>query len=290
MSLFRLFYLSICNLINHDGVEHAGYMSFLTILSLFPFLVFITALTGFIGNSNIGTELINVIASSLPGDLTQALIPRINEIKDGPPASLLTISVLGTVWTASSSFEGFRTILNRVYHVKTMPSYIFRRVRSIVEFFLMSIFLIIGTIILVSIPYIIDYLKVITVDHSSLKAIFLEIEKIQFYFTGVLRGIYIFCVLFVSLMFVYYQIPNIKIRFWELIPGTIIVIAAWSLCAEILQEYLSLFGQVNIIYGSLGGIIAALLFFFFIHLILIWGAEFNYLYSRSLEKSDKIVT
>jgi membrane protein len=280
MKYFKILYESIYNLIDHDGVEHAGYMSFLTILSFFPFLVFITALTSFFGNLQVGAEIINAINNTLPADLTNALLPRIDEIKNGPPAGLLTISILGAIWTASSSFEGIRTILNRVYHVKTKPNYIFRRISSIIEFFFLSLFLILGTTILYVIPYIIHFLEILTINHKSLKEIFLELQDIQYYFTDSLRAFYIFCVLFFSLILIYYHIPNIKLRFKNLIPGTFLVIVGWSLCAQILKVYISNFDQVNLIYGSLGGIIASLLFFFFVHLILIWGAEFNYLYGH----------
>ena len=279
MKILKLFYQSIYNLIIHDGVEHAGYMSFLTILSFFPFLVFITAFTGFIGNSHIGIELINNIATVLPEDLTKSLLPRVNEIKSGPPASLLTISVLGAVWTASSSFEGLRTIFNRVYQVKTLPSYFTRRVRSILEFFIMSVFLVVGTVILLTIPYFISGIEDLAPKSEIFQHLYQRLVGIEYFFNSFFRYIYIACILFISLIFVYYQIPNAKIQLKDLIPGTILVIIGWFLCAELLSEYISIFEQVNLIYGSLGGIIASLLFFFFIHLILIWGAEFNFLYN-----------
>jgi len=268
-------------LINHDGVEHAGYMSFLTILSLFPFMVFIMAVTGFFGNSVIGIEILGAIVKTLPEDLTQALLPRINEIRNGPPASLLTVSIIGTIWTASSSFEGMRTILNRVYDVKSLPNYFFRRIRSIVEFLIVSFFLIVGTAILVSLPYLLDLLIRLVDDNHSLKNLFVFIRGIEFYFTGILRTILIFIILFLSVLFIYFQIPNAKMKLSEQIPGTILVIILWYICAQCLKLYFIYFNQVNLVYGSLVGIIAALLFFFFIHMILIWGAEFNALYKKS---------
>ena len=104
---------AIANLINHDGVEHAGYMSFITLLSFFPFLIFVMSVTGFIGQSDQGKELIHIILNNMPYYLTQTLNPRIEEIVSGPPTSLLTISILGVIWTSSSTVEGIRTILNK---------------------------------------------------------------------------------------------------------------------------------------------------------------------------------
>ena len=56
---------AISNLIKHDGVEHAGYMSFITLLSFFPFLIFIMSVTGFIGQSDQGKELIHIILDNI---------------------------------------------------------------------------------------------------------------------------------------------------------------------------------------------------------------------------------
>lgn len=277
------------NLVNHDGVEHAGYMSFLTILSLFPFMVFIMAVTGFIGNSILGSEILNAIERTLPADLTQALLPRINEIRSGPPSSLLTISIIGTIWTASSSFEGLRTILNRVYNVGSLPSYFFRRIRSIFEFLIISIVLIVGTAVLIWLPYLLDILQSIIGGNAALDSLFAKIHTIEYYLNGFFRGIFIFIILFLSVSFVYYQIPNTKMKFSQQIPGTVLVVISWYLCAQCLRLYFTYFNQVNVIYGSLVGIIAALLFFFFIHMILIWGAEFNYLLSCKEQKNDEPV-
>ena len=279
-NILKICYEATNKLIDHDGVEHAGYMSFLTILSLFPFMVFIMAVTGFLGNSIIGAEILGSIEKAFPPDLTQALLPRINEIRNGPPASLLTVSIVGTIWTASSSFEGMRTILNRVYDVKSLPNYFFRRIRSIIEFLIVSVFLIIGTAILVSMPYLIDLLEKLVSGNQSLKSLFSSLGSMEYYFTGIFRTILIFIILFLSVIFIYFQIPNAKMKLSEQIPGTILVILLWYLCAQCLRLYFTYFNQVNLVYGSLVGIIAALLFFFFVHMILIWGAEFNALYKN----------
>jgi len=45
---------------------------------------------------------------------------------------------------------------------------------------------------------------------------------------------------------------------------------------------LSQFNQVNLLYGSLGSVIATLLFFYVINLIFIYGAELNYLLKLAL--------
>ena len=115
----------------HDGIEHAGYLAFLGLLSLFPFLVFLVAIIGLVGQGSTGAAFISAVLKSMPVNLAGALTPRIEEIISGPPQALLTVSILGAIWTASSAVEGIRTVLNRAYHVATPPAYLFRRTLSI---------------------------------------------------------------------------------------------------------------------------------------------------------------
>ncbi len=74
------------NTVYHDGIELAGYLAFLSVLALFPFLVFVLALAGFVGEGKAGTEFIQLLTAVLPPDMMKALVPRIAEIISGPPA------------------------------------------------------------------------------------------------------------------------------------------------------------------------------------------------------------
>ena len=53
------------NLIKHDGIEHAGYMAFISLLSLFPFLVFFIAFAGFVGQSSLGAYFLQHLGGVL---------------------------------------------------------------------------------------------------------------------------------------------------------------------------------------------------------------------------------
>ena len=130
-----IFRISVLDTIRQDGIEHAGYLAFLSIFSLFPFLIFLISIVGFFGASEIGAQIVHTILSAAPREMAEALAPRINEIISGPPQSFLTIAIIGVIWTASSSVEGCRTILNRAYRIAFPPPYLWRRFISILEFF-----------------------------------------------------------------------------------------------------------------------------------------------------------
>jgi membrane protein len=260
----------------HDGIEHAGYLAFLALLSIFPFLVFMFSIAASLGRQEIGAEFIAELQLIFPDDVALALMPRINEIISGPPQSLLTIAIIGIIWTASSAVEGLRTILNRAYRVMNPPIYIYRRLLSIAQFIVLTFIVIVATFFLTFAPNIIDHIEKITEFQINFGD---DIEFFRFYVSAFL--------IFISIATSYYVLPNIKQSWLAVLPGAIIALIFWLIAAYIFSSYIAYYRQFNVVYGSLAGIIITLLFFYVLGVIYIFGAEFNYFYERS--KGHKII-
>lgn len=260
------------NLVENDGIELAGYLTFLSLLALFPFLVLIVAGAGFIGEGEIGTRFLELIITHLPSEAVMAIKPRLDEIMSGPPQGLLTVSILGAIWTSSSAVEGMRTVLNRAYEVSNPPTYIFRRFMSMLQLVLFSIVIIVVMSITVLSPLLIDYLEFIL--QREITNEFTDLWNQYFlYFGGIL--------LFMTVANLYYFLPNIKQSLLAVVPGAILAVIFWMGGAALFTFYVSNVEQVNIIYGSLGSFIATLLFFFILNVIFIYGAEFNHLINKA---------
>ena len=149
-----LIYKAGDNAVEHDGIEHAGFLSFMGILAIFPFLVFLVAILGVLGQTNIGADFIQNLIENAPPNILAAIIPRIEEILNGPPQALLTISIVGTLWTSSSMVDGLRVSLNKAYHVYTPPNYWLRRIMSILQIIILVLILIFAMLALVFVPLI----------------------------------------------------------------------------------------------------------------------------------------
>lgn len=280
LDIYKFNKKAIVNLINHDGVEHAGFMAFVTLFSFFPFLIFVMAFTSFIGSSEYGKEIINLILSNMPEYLGNTLEPRISEIISGPPNGLLTLSILGVIWTSSSTVEGLRTILNKIYHVKTLPAYITRRLLSIVQFIIITIIMVFSMFILVLVPIIYEeisrvlYLKPVFDTFGDLTgSMFNPIWNNARYMVFIMM-------LFMGVTFLYKIIPNIKLTIRSIIPGAILVTVLWVISGSLMSKYIYIFSQLNFVYGSLAGFVITMLFFYIMHIIFIYGAEVNYLINQ----------
>ena len=265
--------------IKHDGIEHAGYLSFLLMLSIFPFLVFFMAIVGKLGSVYIANNLVEIIVNSTLVNFIEALRPRIMEITSGPPQGLLTVAILSAIWTASSIFEALRAILNKAYRVNEQPAYVLRRLFSIFEFILIITMTILIMFIFGVLPSLMSKISSY-LDFDSANVIkFIESETKQIrYF--ILLGYGYFLV-----SFLYYFLPNKKQKFLWTFPGTISVILGWTFFTKLFKYYVVSFSQINVIYGSITGIIIALLYFYFCSVIFIFGAELNYQLETKLKNS-----
>jgi membrane protein len=264
---------SVVDTINHDGIEHAGYLAFLLLLALFPFLVFIVSIIGVLGQGTAGTEFTNWILEALPRNLTAALQPRIVEIVSGPPQGLLTVSILGAIWTASSAVEGLRTVLNRAYRVHTPPAYWLRRSLSVLQLLVFTFIMISAMLLVVTVPIVLHWLETLIGIHLIPEGSNHLNRMVLTTSVGMM---------FAAVSAIYYTIPNIRQSVLSVVPGAALVVVLWIGAAFLLTSYISNFQQVNLIYGSLGGMIASLVFFYLCNMIFIFGAEFNYHVAHTL--------
>jgi len=225
---FKAFIRAIYDVIRHDGVEHAGYLSFITILSLFPFLIIFISLAGALGDLPIVEEFIKLFLNSLPKYVENAIQPRIHEIISGPPQSIMTVAILGALWTASSFIEGLRTILNRAYRVSSPPPYLLRRLLSILQFILMTIMVILILVILLVLPPLLT--KFFHITGININDIFITIENYQ-----ILKNIGVLVVLLSFVVSLNFFVTNIKLSVKELLPGSVLVVCGWLLAGKSLR-------------------------------------------------------
>ncbi len=255
------------NMTMNFGIETAGYLTFVLLLSLFPYLILMVSAAGLVGQGETGREYIQLFLDHLPSEAAGTLAPRISEIINGPPQELLTFAILGAIWTASSGIEGVRGMLNRAYRVSAPPAYLMRRLTSIVQIILLTFLIVAVIVLLVTIPILARYLT----EFTGIVIPF-ELQKfIASYF--VVFGI---AALFLIVASMYYVLPNVKQTLWRVIPGALLVVALWVFGALGVSFYLTKISQLTPVYGSLSGFIATLIFFYIMTLIFIYGAEFNH--------------
>lgn len=248
-----------------DGFIHAGNLAYLSIVSLFPFLILATAVTQLLGNSADGARTVATILQRLPPDIRSVLSAPIQEVLTLRTGPLLWAGAAVGLWTAASYIETIRDILRRAYGVKySAPFYTYR---------LMSIGVILGAVVLLMIAF--GATVAMASVHEVITRVIPASEGV-----GHMLGLYrlvppltlflSFYLLFVALTPKRYR--SLKCRKW---PGALLVTSWWLATAWLLPKVIALFGGYGLTYGSLAGVVVTLLFFFIVGLGVVAGAELN---------------
>jgi len=251
-------------LVRHEGLELSGYMAFTAILSLFPFLIFAVALAGFIGTAEGAENVVASIFNYAPREVASVLAPVVRNVVAQRRGDLLTFGIAFALWSASSGVEAFRLLLNRSYEVRETRSAWWLRLQSIV-------FVVIGALLLVTVSVAIVLGPLIDrlIGYIGGPAAIGEDIRVLVRYgmaIGVTTG---------SLIALHVFLPNRHMRLREIWAGTLVTTAlllggafGFSLYVENLTHY-------DLTYGSLGGVILTLLFFYVSAIIFAFGAEIN---------------
>ena len=91
----------------------------------------------------------------------------------------------------------------------------------------------------------------------------------------VVRYLLALLLLYGVIALLYQWLPNRRLRGHEILPGAAVTVIAWLITASLFSLYLQNLGRFSVTYGSLGGIVVTLMFFYLSAAIFIFGAELN---------------
>jgi membrane protein len=259
---WRLLWPAFDHFINDKGFIYAGYIAFASLFALFPFLIFLLTLAGFLGQSEAAAASIELGLEILPPEVAAVLRPVIDEVRDNASRGLLTVSIALTLWFSSSGFESLRSAVNLAYDVEREPSFLWSRLQSILLTIVSAVIVILAMLALVIGPLI-----------TRLIAFLTESEIVEPGTITLARhalGILLLLGLFAGL---YLVLPAVRVRLVEVLPGAVVAVALWVASAKIYSLYLQNLGRYTVTYGSLAGIILTLFFFYISAIVFILGAQ-----------------
>jgi membrane protein len=262
---------AIVHFIDDGGTVLAGSIAFTSLFALFPFLIFLTTLAGEFGQEEAAREFIDLALEGLPPEVASAIRPAIDQVVEVRRTGLMTISILVTVWTASSGLEALRTALNYAYGIEEPRPIWWRRLQSIALTIVISISILVLMIVVVAGPFIWDFLV----------HLFKVPESWGWIYTGA-RYLFAVLLLYVVVALLYEWLPNRHLHRHEILPGAAVTVVMWLITASLFSLYLQNLGRFSVTYGSLGGIVVTLMFFYLSAAIFIFGAEINGAWRRAV--------
>lgn len=268
---------SVEDLMCNRTLAYAAGLAYYFFLSLFPLLIFMAAALSYVPIPNLFDQIVNLMARFVPAQAMQMVQPIIKSVLRPPGTGLLSFGVIGTLWVASSGFSSLIDSLNTAYDVPETRAYWKTRLLAI------ALTLIVGSLVVVGLgvtllgPNFAEHLS----HHVHLSALFVD-------FWPATRWAIIFGSIVLAVELLYYLAPNVKQKFLFTLPGALIGVCAWILISLGFGIYVRKFANYNATYGTLGGVIALMFWFYLSSVAILVGAEINAELIKAAGKKLKI--
>jgi membrane protein len=248
--------------------DWAAALTYYAVLALFPALIVLVALVGLLGQypqtTNALLDIVDRVGPSSAVDTFRGPVEGVVKSKGGAGA-LLSIGLLGALWSASGYIGAFIRASNIVYEREEgRPFYKLRPVQLAVTLVGVIALALVAVGIVVTGP----------LARAVGDAVGLGSTAVTVW--GVAKWPVLLLIVMAMVAGLYYVAPNVRQpRFRWVSPGGILAVLAWILASLLFGFYVANFGSYNKTYGSLAGVVIFLLWLWITNLALLFGVEFD---------------
>ncbi len=248
-----------------DGWAIASHLAMSTLTSLFPFLIFVTAVAGFIGSGNLAEAATSLIFDVWPRQVAAPIATEIHNVLTTPHGSLLTIGALLAVYFSSSGVEAFRIGLNRAYGVRERRTWWLLRLESIA-------YVLVGALALLALAFLVVLAPLIWTAIVSYAP---EAAPLGNMVTAARFGL-VSLILVLSLVIAHKWLPAERRTFLQIAPGIALTVVLSLVFSWLFGFYLADYARNYVTtYGGLASVMIALVFLYALSSIFVYGGELN---------------
>lgn len=275
VSLFRIMAIFLNKVRKTDVFERAYGVAFNLTLSVFPAIIFFFALLAFLPVVD-DVQTMAFLREVLPLSIYRLMDTTIHDILSRPRGGLLSFGVVFALFLATSGMVSLMSAFNRIH--QSIEKRSFLKTRGIATFLtlILAVVLVMAIALLVVGQVFIDW-----VYHQNAL-----LEVSTFYLIVVLRFLIMFMFFLFGISSMYYLGPSIKQRWSFFSPGSLLA-AFFCLAASFLfSAYITNFQMYNKIYGSIGALIALMIWIYMISAIILLGYTVNASIDVALDRKE----
>ena len=261
-----------------QAAQASAGLAYYSIFSIFPLLlVFIAAGSYFIDTKQVFNVVTQFIQQALPIS-RQIINENLQQILQARGTAGI-ISIVTLLWSASGMFTNLAFNINLAWSRATRRNYLQNR--------LVGLWMIAGLIALIVLSLILSWitqrLPLMNISQASPSALVL---------LRVLSAFGSWLMIFLVFLTLYHWIPTMHVTWNATLWGALLASLAWKVVTTSFAWYLdSRFGRYQLVYGSLGAIVAFLFLIYMISLITLFGAHLSAaIESWEREKVEAVVT
>lgn len=238
------------------------------LFALFPFFLFLAALSSFVarwmGNEDPTSQIIQGIGTAVPGEAPGMLETELRAIFENRNGGLLSVGAIVALWAASTATKSVMKAMNRAYNVEESRSFLQRQVLALGLSVLAGAAFLVAAVLLLAGPLVVEGLSS-AAGLGDEGALLVNVARIPF----------VLLLLFLAVVFIYRVKPAVRIPFRWLSPGALAFVVVWVVATIGFSLYLANFANYGATYGSLGGVIILLTWFYITAFVMVLGGELN---------------
>ncbi len=256
----RVFYAVLAD----DCFGQAAQLAYYFLFALFPFLLFLITLLGYIPIPNLLDHLMDFLGRASPAEALALVRDHLHSLVNNPHSGLLSFGIIVALWTAASAVSAIMSGLNRAYGVEESRPW--WRVRGLAMLLVigLSLFMIAATVLLMFGPQLGNWLA----SEVGLGDVFALVWNI-------LRWPVTIMLLMIGLAILYYFAPDVSQRWRWVTPGSMFAVIGWIIVSLGFSYYVANFSSYNATYGGIGAVIILLTWFYLTAAFILIGGKIN---------------
>ncbi|MEC1748293.1 YihY family inner membrane protein [Bacillus mojavensis] len=258
----------------HEGQSKSAELAYFFLLSLFPFLIFMLTLTAYLPIST--DDVLGVVKQYAPGSAMSLVESITHQTLNDRNGGLLSFGIIAALWSASNGMNSIVRSLNHAYEVEENRSFIIVRLTSI----FLTIAMVFTILVALLLPVFGRQIGLLAADFVGASDLFLSI------WTAIRWGVSPL-VLLIVFSALYIIAPNKKLSLRFVMPGALFAAIGWIVVSTLFSFYVSTFANYSATYGSIGGIIVLMIWFYLSGILIILGGEINALLHKRKKLPDE---
>ncbi|MBA4271727.1 MULTISPECIES: YihY/virulence factor BrkB family protein [Pseudomonas] len=263
LPLHRVMVRTVTEFIDDEMSTYASALAYQMLFSLFPFILFLIALIGFLHLPDFFSWLRLQSELVLPPQALEQVNPVIDQLQQSK-GGLLSVGIVIALYTASAGVRLMMSAMNAAYDVVEGRPVWKRFPLSIVYTVGIAGMLLVAAALMVLGPQVMGWI-----------AAQVGLEEFIVTLWTIARWPVIVILMMVAVALIYYVMPDVKQEFRFITPGSVLAVVVWIIASLGFAFYVKTFANYNAMYGSIGAIIVLLLYFYISAAVLLLGAEMN---------------
>jgi membrane protein len=242
----------------------AAQQAYYFFFALFPALLFVIAVASFFPLQTLIDGVVQMIGRVAPSEVVTIITDSMRELSKRNSGGILTFAFLVTIWSSSGAMVSIITTLNAAYDVTESRAWWRARLTAIALTVGMAVFILASMFLVIAGP---------TVAESVASR--MRLGPAFTWTWLILQWPVVFALAATAIGLVYYFAPDVEQDWVWITPGSILATLLWLVVSLGLKLYYQLMPDANAAYGTIGGVMVLMLWFYCSGLALLLGAELN---------------